>query len=129
MVLTPKKAPGVYQDKRGRWYIKYDIGVDPATGRREQVTKRGFHSAGEAAEARRELMGKVDRGALRPGRSGMTVDQLLDLFLDGIDADQRLGAKTRFDYRHYAGDYVRPHLGAVRVRDLSPSCSSPGNAS
>ena len=48
-------------------------------------------------------MGKVDRGALRPGRSGMTVDQLLDLFLDGIDADQRLGAKTRFDYRHYAG--------------------------
>ena len=120
MVLTPKKAPGVYQDKRGRWYIKYDIGVDPATGRREQVTKRGFHSAGEAAEARRELMGKVDRGALRPGRGGMTVDQLLDLFLDGIDADQRLGAKTRFDYRHYAGDYVRPHLGAIRVRDLSP---------
>ena len=120
MVLTPKKAPGVYQDKRGRWYIKYDIGVDPATGRREQVTKRGFHSAGEAAEARREAVGKVDRGALRAGRGGMTVDQLLDLYLDGIDADQRLGAKTRFDYRHYAGDYVRPHLGAVRVRDLSP---------
>ena len=100
MVLTPKKAPGVYQDKRGGWYIKYDLGVDPATGRRVQVTKRGFHSAGDAAEARRELMGKVDRGALRPGRSGMTVDQLLDLFLDGMDADRRLGAKTRFDYRH-----------------------------
>ena len=29
-------------------------------------------------------------------------------------------AKTRFDYRHYAVDYVRPHLGSVRVRDLSP---------
>ena len=29
-------------------------------------------------------------------------------------------SKTRFDYRHSADDYVRPHLGQVRVRDVTP---------
>jgi hypothetical protein len=50
----------------------------------------------------------------------MTVNQLLDLYLDGIDADGRLSAKTRFDYRHYADDYVRLHLGTKPARDVTP---------
>jgi integrase len=50
----------------------------------------------------------------------MTVDELLDLYLDGLDADGRLSDKTRFDYRHSADDYVRPHLGRRRVRDVTP---------
>ncbi len=29
----------------------------------------------------------------------MTVDELMDWYLDGIDADARLSSKTRFDYR------------------------------
>jgi integrase len=120
VVLTAKKSPGVYADGRGGWYIKYDVGRDPISGKREQVTKRGFRSAAEAAKARRDLMTKVDKGELRPGTRGMTVNELLDLYLDGIDADERPSAKTRFDYRHYSADYVRPHLGAVRVVDLTP---------
>jgi hypothetical protein len=27
------------------------------------------------------------------------VDEMLDAYLDGLDADGRLSAKTRFDYR------------------------------
>jgi len=50
----------------------------------------------------------------------MTVGELLDVYLDGLDADRQLSAKTRFDYRHYADNYVRPHLGAKKVRDLTP---------
>ncbi len=50
----------------------------------------------------------------------MTVNELLDLYLDGLDADGHLSAKTRFDYRHYADDYVRPYLGNKRVRDVTP---------
>jgi integrase len=65
-------------------------------------------------------MSKVDRGDLRPGGGGRTIDQILDLYLDGLDADQRLSAKTRFDYRHYADHYVRPHLGQMKVRDVTP---------
>lgn len=50
----------------------------------------------------------------------LTVDDLLDRYLDGLDADEKLSAKTRFDYRHNAKSYVRPWLGTKKVRDLTP---------
>ncbi len=65
-------------------------------------------------------MGQVDRGQLRVTPGATTVSQLMDLYLDGLDADQRLSPKTRFDYRHSTNDYIRPHLGAMRVRDVTP---------
>ena len=116
----PARPEGVYQDARGGWYFKVSLGRDPLTGRRAQVTRRGFRTATEAGRARRETVGRVDAGLVRPSSSVITVNELLDLYLDGLDADQRLSEKTRFDYRHYAQDYVRPLLGAKKVRDLTP---------
>lgn len=43
----------------------------------------------------------------------MTVNELLDLYVDGLDADGRLSVKTRFDYRKNAEAYVRPLLGLL----------------
>jgi integrase len=117
---VPAKPEGVYPDGRGGWYVKASVGRDPLTGRRQQITRRGFRTAAEAGRARRELLGQVDRGQLKAVPGGTTVSELLDLYLDGIDADGRLSAKTCFDYRHYADDYVRPHLGDRRVRDVTP---------
>jgi hypothetical protein len=54
-----------------------------------RVTRRGFGTAAEAGKVRRELLGKVDRGELEPVAGGMSVDELLDLYLDGLDADGR----------------------------------------
>jgi Arm DNA-binding domain len=51
-VLMPKQA-GVYQDGRGGWYFKATLGTDSLTGRRVQITRRGFASAFEAQKARR----------------------------------------------------------------------------
>lgn len=85
-----------------------------------QVTRRGFQTAAEAAQARRELLGQVSAGRLKPLPAGTTVNELLDLYLGGLDADGRPSAKTRFDYRHCAGKYVRPHMGARRPRDVTP---------
>jgi len=114
------KREGVYSDGRGGWYLKVSLGRDLVTGRREQITRRGYSSAKEAGKARTELLGKIDRKELKPIAGGMTVGELLDLYLDGLDADQNLSAKTRFDYRRSASDYVRPHLGSKKVRDISP---------
>lgn len=116
----PARPEGVYQDARGGWYFKVSLGRDPLTGRRSQVTRRGFRTAAEAGRARREVVGRVDSGLVRPSSSVLTVNELLDLYLDGLDADERLSAKTRFDYRHYSDDYVRPLLGQKKVRDLTP---------
>jgi len=116
----PARPQGVYQDGRGGWYFKVTLGSDPLTGKRVQITKRGFRTASEAGRERRELLRKVDTGQVRPSSKLLTVNELLDLYLDGIDADGRLAAKTRFDYRNQAEKYVRPALGARKVRDITP---------
>lgn len=115
------KFDGVYQDAKGRWYFKVWLGRDPISGRQSQVTKRGFATAADAARARREVHDDVDHGRRNPtAPASLTVGDLLDEYLDGLDADGRLSAKTRFDYRRGADAYVRPWLGKKWVRDLTP---------
>ena len=116
----PARPPGVYQNAKGKWYFKVTVGQDPLTGRRNQITRRGFQTMAEAARERREVLGKVDRGQLAASPAGLKVNELLDLYLDGMDADQNLALKTRFDYRQYADDYIRPYIGDRRVRDITP---------
>jgi hypothetical protein len=108
----------VYQDGRGGWYVKVSLGRDPLAGRREQLTRRGFRTATEAGKARRELQALVDRGAIKARPGATTVNALMDLYLDGLDADGRLSAKTRFDYRHSTNDYIRGRLGEKRLGSL-----------
>jgi len=74
----------------------------------------------EAGRARRELLAQIETGRIKSTPAGLTVDKLLDLYLARLDADGALSAKTRYDYRHYADDYVRPHFGSHRVRDVTP---------
>ncbi len=114
------KVEGVYRAGNGSWYFKATVGRDPLTGKRIQVTKRGFATATDAARARRELLEDADTGVAPVAAGSLTVNELLDLYLDGIDADDRLSPKTRFDYRRNADAYVRPWLGRRRVRDLTP---------
>jgi len=113
------EAARVYSDPLGRWYFKIRTGRDPITGQWQQLTRRGFRTAAEAGRARRDLLQKIDSGVVRPTPAGMTVNDLLDLYLDGIEADGRLSPKTCFDYRHYASDYVRPLLGPMKIRDVT----------
>ncbi len=115
----PTRPEGVYQDSVG-WYFKVSLGRDPLTGRREQITRRGFRTASEAGRARRDVLAQRDSGRLRAAPKSLSVNELLDLYLDGLDADGTLGPKTRFDYREYAASYVRPWLGERKVRDVTP---------
>lgn len=115
-----RRPDGAYQDGRGGWYFKVTLGSDPLTGKRVQVTKRGFRTAAEAGRERRELLAKIDTGQVRPQSKPLTVNELLDLYLDRMDADGRLAPKTRFDYRNHADHFVRPALGSRKVRDVTP---------
>ena len=57
----PARPEGVYADGKGGWYFKATLGRDPLTGKRSQVTKRGFRTAAEAARARKELVRATGR--------------------------------------------------------------------
>lgn len=115
----PVKPEGVYADKRGQWYFKVSLGKDPLTGRRKQLTRRGFRTAAEAAKARHTVLSSIDIGLVKPNSGSLIVDELLDIYLDGIDADERLSLKTRFAYRYKPDDYVRPLLGRIKLRDVT----------
>ena len=52
----PPRPEGVYADGKDRWYLKATLGRDAQTGKRLQVTKRGFRTAAEAARARKQLL-------------------------------------------------------------------------
>ncbi|MGO9963000.1 MAG: transposase [Acidimicrobiales bacterium] len=38
----PARPEGVYADSRGQWYFKVSFGKDALSGRREQITRRGY---------------------------------------------------------------------------------------
>jgi integrase len=117
---VPARPEGVYSDGRGGWYFKVTIGHDPITGKRDQITRRGFRTAAEAAKARRLIEAEVDSGRRKASPGGMTVNELMDLYLEGLEADQRVSVKTRHDYRVLAETYVRNAIGLVKVRDVTP---------
>src|SRR5262249_10100883 len=104
---------------KGRWYFKVWLGRDPLTGRQQQVTQRGFGTAAEAAQARRTYVDAIESGGRPVARGAMTLNDLLDTYLDGLDADGHQSPKTRFDYRRYADGYIRPWIGQKRVRELT----------
>ncbi len=82
------KFDGVYQDTKGRWYFKVWLGRDPISGRQSQVTKRGFSTAADAVRARRELLSDFDVGRRTTAApASLTLADLLDVYLDGLDAD------------------------------------------
>jgi integrase len=66
------------------------------------------------------MLGRTDTRQVRPWSQLLTVDALMDLYLDGLDADGRLSAKTCSDYRNYTNFYIRPVLGRHKVRDVTP---------
>lgn len=116
------KYEGVYEDAKGGWYFKAWFGRDPLTGRKNQVTRRGFATAAAASRARRALLDDVASGRApkASSRMSMSVDELMEWYLDGLDADGRLSSKTRFDYRVTNESYIRPWLGSRAVREVTP---------
>ncbi len=96
-----------------------NLGRDPLTGKRAQLTRRGFATAAAAGRARRELLESAQHGSAVASSPTLTVGALVDTYLEGMDADGRLAAKTRYDYRHFADYYVRPLLGQLKVSELT----------
>jgi integrase len=50
----------------------------------------------------------------------MTLDELLDVYLSGLDADGHLAPKTRFDAADRAKHYIRPVIGHLKLTDVTP---------
>jgi integrase len=118
------KVSGVYQDQKGLWYFKARTHKDPLTGKWVQVTRRGFRTATDASRARRELL--EARAPTRPAAATgeVTLGELLDQYLEDAEANDRLAAKTLFDYRQFTRDYIVPWIGHRLVSEIGPDTIS-----
>ena len=106
----------------GSWSFVTDTYVtDPTTGypKRRQVRRAGFRTKADAERALAELVDASGKGvAVHDG--GQSVAAYLESWLSGKVADG-LRPSTAHSYRQHIDDYLRPHLGAVRLRDLRPT--------
>jgi Arm domain-containing DNA-binding protein/integrase-like protein len=121
------KCPAQYDAKsnrkncrknHGTWYYVADVGTDENSNRRQQK-KGGFATSDEAEGALNALLARVGEGTFTHDE-GQTIAQWLATW---IDLKQRAGrrASTLRAYRHHIDDYLVPHLGRIRLRDLRPS--------
>ncbi|MCU1591667.1 MAG: integrase family protein [Frankiales bacterium] len=101
----------------GSWYYVAD--VPGLNGKRRQVKKGGYPTKTAAEQALTAVIDEANRGQVAHD-DGQRVGDYLDAWLAGKIADG-LRTNTAVGYRHHIDDFLRPHLGHLRLRDLKPS--------
>ncbi|MGH2477783.1 MAG: Arm DNA-binding domain-containing protein, partial [Candidatus Limnocylindrales bacterium] len=109
-------ARGSVRKRGSTWTIVLDVGPDPVTGRRRQMSKGGFPTRKAAETALRELATSIDAGRFVE-RSTKTVGEYLDEWLHAVRSGLRPGS---FDSAAiHVNTYITPRIGGVRLQALS----------
>jgi len=107
--------------QRGKksWELKFDVGFDPATGKR-QIKYHSFKGTKREAQAKlTELMAAVGAGTyVEPSK--VTVAEHLRARVDQWEAAGDISARTAERYRQLVENQIVPHLGAKMVQKLRP---------
>ncbi|RWI90535.1 MAG: site-specific integrase [Mesorhizobium sp.] len=104
--------------RRGKssWRLKFDLGTDPATGKRQTqfVTVRGTKKEAEAELSRR--LNQVEEGSYVE-KTAATVAEYCQHWLKTI-APSKASAKTLERYREIVDQHIVPTLGATALQKL-----------
>jgi Site-specific recombinase XerD len=110
------KRPPACKKPHGTW--SYVVDLPPTDGRRRQEKRGGFRDRAEAEEALAAVLkGLADGTYAHDERK--TVGAFLDEWL-AAKIKAGLRPTTARSYRQHITDYLRPHLGKIRLRDLRP---------
>jgi integrase len=104
---------------KGSWEVKFDVGADPATGKRKTVYRTVRGTKREAQAKLVELLGEASRGAL-VDHSKETLGQ----FLTRWDRDwvaYNVGAKTRERWNQLTVNQITPRLGSAPLQRIKAS--------
>src|SRR5690348_16908392 len=112
-----RRQGSVTERSPGSWLIRYDLGVDPATGKRHRVnvTYRGDRKAAEK-ELRRLLKTADDGSHVDPAR--ITVRAWLSRWLDTVKAE--IAPKSHERYSEIVDHFLAPALGHLPLGKLAP---------
>jgi integrase len=101
----------------GTWELKFDLGRDPLTGKRQlrYITFKGTKGAAKVELTR--LLNRRNEGTyVDPTK--MTVAEYLEHWL-AVDIDRRVAAKTAARHRGIVRHQIVPRLGSVPLRKLT----------
>src|SRR4051812_28561713 len=101
------------------WYVAFDLGKDPLTGKRKQKRKRGFKTKKEAEKFLSEQLNSIDKETyFEP--SVLTFGEYLDYWLENY-AKPNTAARTLEGYSYVIRKHIKPSLGNIKISKLQPS--------
>jgi integrase len=108
--------------QRGKqsWELKFDLGRDPATGKRitQFHTFRGTRKQAQFKLA--ELIASVGKGAY-VNRSDLTVHEHVRARIEQWQALEKITPKTAERYRELLENQIAPHAGEAALQKLKPA--------
>ena len=104
---------------RGATFTALWSATDPATGKRRQHSQGGFKTKGAAQKHLNGLLREVDNGVWKPD-ARITVERLLTDWL-AAKRSEGLRPNTTAMYAKVISGWVTPHIGGLRVDQLSPA--------
>ncbi len=106
----------IQQRGKDSWRLKFDLGRDPATGKRRTryETVRGGKRKAQIELAK--IIGEIDDRAF-VDRSKITLEEHLRAWLASVAAD--VSAKTHERYTEIVTKHLIPALGAIRLQELA----------
>ena len=84
----------VYRRTGGEWQYRFDVGVDPLSGKRRRLTKSGFATKREAASAMREAIRAHEQGR-SVVQTGRTVLEFMEEWLPAVRPNNPRPPRTR----------------------------------
>ena len=116
-ILT-SMAQGSVSRRSGGWCYRLDAGLQPATGRRHQISRQGFTTKRDAVAALNEALTDVNATSEATAAGGLNVRDYLSEWLDG--QRRYLRASTLHSYR-IAVDRIIARLGDIQLSALAPA--------
>ena len=117
MARRQKGTGGVRARRSDVFELKFDVGVDPISGKRKTKYKTVRGTRREAEKELRKLLRQVDTGDyFEPNK--VTVTGLLDRWIDHMKA--QVAPKTLDRYEQLIENNIKPVLGSMKLEQLRP---------
>jgi hypothetical protein len=108
----------VRKDKvRGTWHFAVDVGVDPTTGKRRRIRRRGFATQKKADEALAVILSEAQAGEYREP-SDEPLGRYMARWVAGLEGKRK--PATVEQYRNLVKLYVEPFARRAAVTCRRP---------
>ncbi|MGE8079068.1 tyrosine-type recombinase/integrase [Peribacillus loiseleuriae] len=107
------------KNKKGyTWAFTIEIGIDPETGKRKQLTRRGFETKKDAEIASGKIQQEIENDEFIQPKKVLVKDFMVD-WLNNI-AKQNVKPSTFSGYKGVVAKRIIPIFGALKLEQLKP---------